>query len=89
LALIRWHGMVVLGGGIGIHWRVVLGWYWVVLGGIGTHWTHKGATCAFPSQYAHAHSIQVFMVNQTNWCLTCPPPIWRKRVLVVAPVRAI
>ena len=66
LALIIWHEMVVLGGGIGLHWRVVLGWYWVVLGGIGTHWTHKGATCTFPTPYAHVQRIQVFMVKQKN-----------------------
>ena len=66
LALILWHELVVLGGGIGLQLRVVLGWYWVVLGGIGTHWAHKGATCASPNQHAHAHRIQVFILNQTN-----------------------
>ena len=41
LALILWHMQVVLGGGIGVHLGVVLGWYWVVLGGIGRTWAPR------------------------------------------------
>ena len=66
LALILWHMQVVLGGGIGVHLGVVLGWYWVVLGGIGAHWAHLGATRTFLHEQAHAHRIQVFIINQTN-----------------------
>ena len=67
LALVRWHGVVAPGGGIGIYWKVVLGWYWVVLGGIGTNWIHKGATCAFPT---HTHmptaSKYSWLIKQTG-----------------------